>query len=111
MGALALGIVGAYWWSNTVPARPAGVASDAVFLWAPYVGLPAPRRGRWLSCSTGSATHYRCTLTQITGRVEYTGEFIPYPQSNRVPGSEAAIQRSLGNKRFGLGMCLCHWFT
>jgi hypothetical protein len=91
IGVLALGIVGAYWWLNIVPARPAEVASDAVFLWAPHVGLPAPRRGQWLSCRREAATLYRCTLTQISGRVEYVGEFVPYPRSGPVAGIESAI--------------------
>jgi hypothetical protein len=45
------GIGGAYWWANTPPSRPRGVPSNAVWLWAPYVGLPGPKRGIWLSCS------------------------------------------------------------
>jgi hypothetical protein len=51
---LILIIVGAFWWANTVPGRPKNVAANAVFLWAPYVGLPAPRRGWWLACNRSS---------------------------------------------------------
>jgi len=78
------GVAGAYWWANTVPSRPKGVSSNAVFLWAPYVGLPGPRRGWWLACSE-QIGHTRCTLSGVDGNTEYEGEFIPYDRNAAIP--------------------------
>jgi hypothetical protein len=74
---LIAGVVGAYWWAGTVPSRPKGVAPDAVFLWAPHVGFPGPKRGWWLSCWE-NAGHNRCKLSDVHGNTEYEGEFVPY---------------------------------
>jgi hypothetical protein len=75
---LILGIVGAYWRSNTEPRRPKGVSADAVFLWAPYVGVPGPRRGWWLYCEQKFEGSIWCTVSEIDGATKYEGEFIPY---------------------------------
>jgi hypothetical protein len=75
---LVLGIVGAYWHSNTQPSKPKGISADAVFLWAPYVGVPGPRRGWWLSCRQKLKGSIWCTLSEIDGATKYEGEFIPY---------------------------------
>lgn len=86
-GVLALliaGVFAAYWWANTVPGRPKAIAERAVFLWAPYVGFPAPRRGWWISCSE-DAGHNRCTLTDVDGRTEYEGEFVLDDAQGPVP--------------------------
>ena len=82
---VAIGIWGAYRWSNTVPRRPKGVRNDAVFLWAPYVGLPAPRRGWWIACWEASPGHPFCRLSDIDGATEYEGEFSPYRSMTGVP--------------------------
>ena len=83
--ALVVGIWGAYRWSNTVPSRPKGVRGDAVFLWAPYVGLPRPRQGWWMACWETDPTHARCSLSDIDGNRRYEGEFIPYSSRTGVP--------------------------
>lgn len=75
---LAIGIWAAYRRSNTVPSLPKGVRSDAVFLWAPYAGLPAPRRGWWMSCWESGSGHPLCNLSNIDGATEYQGEFVLY---------------------------------
>ncbi|MCU1296459.1 MAG: hypothetical protein JWO91_737 [Acidobacteriaceae bacterium] len=60
-GLLILSVVVAYWWSGSVLSRPKAVSPRAVFLWAPNVGLPAPRRGSRIACSE-DAGHHSCTL-------------------------------------------------
>jgi len=88
-----IGIMSVYWWANTTPSRPNGVPNNAVFLWAPYVGLPAPRRGNWLNCwedPTGR-TKTKCRLTRQDGAVLYEGEFISYGQAAAAPASQLRI--------------------
>lgn len=85
-----VGVVGAYWWANTVPSRPKGVSSNAVFLWAPYVGFPGPRRGWWLACSEQTG-HNRCTLSGVDGNAEYEGEFVPYGRKPAIPADQLRI--------------------
>ncbi len=87
---LVFGVVGSYWWANTVPSRPKGVSSNAVFLWAPYVGFPGPRRGWWLACSE-QLGHNRCTLSGVDGDVEYEGEFVPYGRKAAIPRDQLSI--------------------
>jgi hypothetical protein len=77
MATLIVGIMLAYWWTARVPSRPRGVRADAVFLWAPAVGLPAPRRGDWLGCWQESG-QILCQLNDIDGSLEYKGEFVSY---------------------------------
>jgi hypothetical protein len=84
------GFFGAYWWSSTPPNRPKAVAPTAVFLWAPHVGLPAPRRGWWISCRY-DANHDYCRLSDIRGSTQYDGEFIAYHTKAAVPASELNI--------------------
>jgi hypothetical protein len=62
-----------------------------VFLWAPNVGLPAPRRGWWLSCSENDG-HNRCKLTDVDGNTEYEGEFTPYDDKGPVPKDQLNIE-------------------
>jgi hypothetical protein len=90
---------GAYWWSTKTPHRPKQVASNAVFLWAPYVGFPAPRRGWWLSCSN-EAGHDLCRLSDIDGNTEYHGEFVTYGTMTAIPESQLRIdpKRSTDHK-------------
>lgn len=87
---LAALVVAAYWWANTVPSRPTGVSANAVFLWAPYVGLPGARRGWWLGCWEEGA-HNRCKLNSIDGRVEYEGDFVPYGHEGLISRSQLTI--------------------
>jgi hypothetical protein len=75
-GLMIVGAIGAFWWFGTVPSRPRGVAPNAVFLWAPHVGLPASRRGWWLACWEDAGHNY-CKLSRVDGNPEYEGEFFP----------------------------------
>ena len=84
------GIVVGYWWSNTIPSRPKGVSANAVFLWAPYVGLPATRRGWWISCWEEPG-HNRCRLSGMKGNTEHEGEFVPYGHKGPVPADQLKI--------------------
>ena len=87
---LIVGFFVASYWSARVPSRPKGVSSDAVFLWAPAVGFPAPRRGSWLSCSEQDQ-HDLCTLSNIEGGTEYEGEFVRYGDRGVVPAAQLRI--------------------
>jgi hypothetical protein len=87
---LIIGLVGAYWWAGQIPSRPKGVAANAVFLWAPHVGFPGPRRGWWLSCSE-DVGHNRCKLCDVDGNTEYEGEFVPYGDKGSVPTDQLKI--------------------
>jgi hypothetical protein len=87
---LILGLVVAYWWAGQIPSRPKGVATNAVFLWAPHVGFPGPRRGWWLSCSNHAGRN-RCKLSDVNGITEYEGEFVPYGDKSPVPADQLKI--------------------
>ena len=84
------GLVVAYWWAGRMPSRPRGVAANGVFLWAPHVGFPGPRRGWWLSCWV-DAGHDRCKLSDVDGHAEYEGEFVPFGDKTPVPADELKI--------------------
>src|SRR5712675_1060352 len=88
--AFVAGICGPYWWSNTIPSRPKGVAANAVFLWAPYVGLPESRRGWWLVCWEADARNH-CKLDGVDGSLEYEGEFVSYGHKGPVPANQLRI--------------------
>jgi hypothetical protein len=90
IGLLLVGIVGAYWWTSRVPSRPASVRADAVFLWAPAVGVPAPRRGDWIACWEESGRAF-CELSDINGSVEYKGEFLPYAPKGTESGADIRV--------------------
>ena len=83
-------IIGGFWWARRAPSRPAGVAANAVFIWAPHLGLPAPRRGWWLVCWESFARN-RCKLSDIDGNTEYEGEFIPYGSRGPLPADQLKI--------------------
>lgn len=85
-----LSVVLGYWWANTVPSRPNSVNANAVFLWAPHVGLPAPRRGWWLACWEHQDTS-RCRLSNVNGVTEFEGEFVPYGRQGPVASGELRI--------------------
>lgn len=87
---LVIGLAAAYWWGGRVPNRPRGVAANAVFLWAPNVGFPGPKRGWWLSCSV-NAGHDRCKLSDVHGNFEYEGEFVLYGDKGSVPDDQLTI--------------------
>ena len=90
LAALIVGYVIAYWWTGRVPSRPAGVRADAVFLWAPAVGLPAPRRGDWLACWRENQQTL-CEVDNIDGSFEYKGEFVPFGEKELVSTSALKI--------------------
>jgi hypothetical protein len=103
---LAVGLGIAYWWSGRVPSRPASVRSDAVFLWAPAVGVPAPRRGWWFSCWEESAQDI-CELNNLDGSLQYKEEFLSY--SHRGPVAQSALQidtSKTGSKKLWIGQAL-----
>ena len=93
---LIAGFIFAYWWTSRIPGRPTGVRADAVFLWAPAVGLPAPRRGDWIACWKENQ-HILCELNNIDGTEEYKGEFLPYGQKSSV--SPNALRINAENTR------------
>jgi hypothetical protein len=97
---IVVGFFGAYLWSRTPPSRPKGIASTAVFLWAPNVGVPAPRRGWWLWCRYETNDRDYCTLSDIDGHAQYDGEFIVYGTKAAVAGSELKIdpEKSIDHK-------------
>jgi hypothetical protein len=98
LGAAAVMIAGAYWWANVPPKRPQGVSSNAVFLWAGHLGLPAPKHGTWIECWTDIAEAVnKCRLTEMNGTLGYEGVFqsnsgkTPVPQSDlRIEGEPAS---------------------
>lgn len=61
-----------------------------MFLWAPHVGLPAPRRGWWLSCWAAQGTG-RCHLTDIDGRTLFEGDCLPYGRRHLLSEGELRI--------------------
>lgn len=85
-----VGILVAYWWTNTVPSRPKSVRADAVFIWAPHVGVPVPRRGWWIACWESEGKNW-CSVSWIDGTLKYQGEFIPYRRTTSVPTAELII--------------------
>ncbi len=87
---LIVGLVLAYWWAGRIPSRPKEVAANAVFLWAPHIGFPGPRRGWWLSC-WDNAGHNRCKLSDVDGNTEYEGEFVPYGEKGSLPADQLKI--------------------
>jgi hypothetical protein len=88
--ALAIAVVGLYWWSRTPPRRPQSLPPSAVFLWAPKLGVPAKPRGLWLTCRF-NPTHNAdsCSLTNLQGQTTYEGIFVP--DENKSPIPEAAL--------------------
>jgi len=94
LGAIVVFLIAAFfvsfWWSTKTPRRPASVAKNAVFLWAPHVGLPAPRRGWWLSCRYDGGHDY-CTLSDMHGNTEYDGEFTTYRTETAELGKQLII--------------------
>jgi len=90
MFALVAGVLLSYWWANTVPRRPKQVSDRAVFLWAPYAGVPGPRRGWWLACWEQSETDY-CRLSGIDGAITYEGQFVQYGHTGPLPADQLII--------------------
>ncbi len=100
------GLVFAFWWAGRIPSRPKTVAATAVFLWAPHVGFPGPRRGRWLSCSE-DAGHNRCKLSDIDGGTKYEGEFVPYGDKAPIPADQLKIDaEKTGDNTVWIGRAL-----
>jgi hypothetical protein len=83
-------VAGAFWWSGQVPSRPKTVSPDAVFLWAPNIGVPGPRRGSWLSCKA-EAGHNTCKLSDIDGGAQFEGDFVSFPDRGLVPAEQLEI--------------------
>jgi hypothetical protein len=93
VGLLIVGAVGAAWLAGTIPSRPKGIASNAVFLWALAVGFPGglPRRGDWLACRENAA-HDDCKLSDIDGSTEYEGNFVAYGEKSSLPADQLQIE-------------------
>jgi len=79
-----------FWWANTVPSRPGSVAQDAVFLWAPHVGLPAPKRGWWLVC-TQNQMRNQCKLSSKLGVTQFEGDFVPFNRPGPIAAPDLVI--------------------
>ena len=93
IGLIVLGLVGAYWWSNVPPGRPANVSADAVFLWAGHLGLPAPKHGTWIECwRNEAAVTNNCRLTEMDGTRSYDGDFVPSDGKPAVQRMELQIE-------------------
>jgi hypothetical protein len=92
VGLLIVAVIGAYWWSNIPPRRPLGVSSNAVFLWAGHLGLPAPKHGTWLECWTDSTVgENRCRLTEMDGTRSFEGAFLANRGNSPVPQSDLHV--------------------
>lgn len=91
-GTMVIGTGMAYWWSNVPPKRPKGVSSDAVFLWAGHLGLPAPKHGTWLECwaDAGDGSN-KCRLTEMDGTPGYEGIFLANTGRTPVPLADLKI--------------------
>ena len=75
-----------------VPRRPRGIPKGAVFLWAPPVGLPAPRRGDWVHCwQQPNWGQDRCRLSTIDGTALFEDDYIPDQGGAPVPRGELQI--------------------
>lgn len=96
-----------FWWANTVPSRPDSVAQAAVFLWAPHVGLPAPRRGWWLVCSQNQ-TRNQCRLSSKSGVTEFERDFVPFHRRGPIAGPDLVIdaRRTESAQKFFIGDAL-----
>lgn len=90
MFVVVIGIAIAYWQSGNTPPRPRTVAQGAVFLWAPNLPFPRPRRGWWLSCRYDQG-HDVCTLSGVDGKPDYVGEFVTYRSQGVLSDSQLAI--------------------
>jgi hypothetical protein len=93
VGMAVLAIAGAYWWANIPPKRPNDLSTDAVFLWAGHLGLPASKHGRWIECWTDIANGVnRCKLIEMNGIPGYEGIFLADTGKNPVPESALKIE-------------------
>lgn len=92
IGVLILAIFGAYWWSNTPPKRPSNVSSNAAFLWAGHLGLPAPKHGTWIECWAEPASSFnKCKLTEMDGMPAFEGLFLANTGRRPVPRVDLKI--------------------
>jgi hypothetical protein len=104
VGIAVLAMAGAYWWANIPPKRPKGLPSDAVFLWAGHLGLPAPKHGTWIECWTDVANGVnKCKLTEMNGTPRYEGIFLADTAQNLVPQSDLKIEAEATGDVYTLG--------
>lgn len=87
---LLIGLAVAYWRAGQIPNRPKDIAANAVFLWAPHLGVPGPRRGWWLSCWYDAGGDH-CRLSNVQGITEYEGEFVLDSDKGSVPSDQLII--------------------
>ena len=71
-----------FWWAGRPPRRPKGLDQNAIFLPAPAVGLPAHKRGWWLSCWEVAGVDH-CRQSDTDGATAYEGEFAPNQHTAR----------------------------
>jgi hypothetical protein len=92
VGAAVLAIAGLYWWANIPPKRPQSVSSDAVFLWAGHLGLPAAKHGTWIDCWADADNGVnRCRLTNMDGTLSYEGVFLANTGKTPLAASDLKI--------------------
>jgi hypothetical protein len=95
-----------YWWADTPPKRPANVPPSAVFFWGPPVGLPAHKRGDWITCWVDSKYNVdRCRVVEIDGSLLYEGVFVSFEGHASIPESDLVIDSkttNLAQERVGL---------
>jgi hypothetical protein len=95
--ALVLGVA-VYWWADTPPRRPPSVSGNAVFLWGPPVGLPAPKRGGWIMCWFDSQQKVdRCRIAEVNGSLLYEGIFVSYEGQASIPDVDLVIDSKTTN--------------
>jgi hypothetical protein len=92
------GIAALYWRSNTIPRHPNNVSPSAVFLWAPYVGVPTGRRGWWMACEHKLQQRPWCTLSDVDGTLKYEGEFLPYVEGESLGKLEIDAEKTREEK-------------
>jgi hypothetical protein len=88
---IVVAIIAAFWWAGVTPGRPRSLPADAVFLWAPYRGIPKAIKGVWLNCRQDAKGRDRCRVSKEDGTLMYEDEFIPYGQAAPVPASGLKI--------------------
>jgi len=72
------------------PARPAGIAPDAVYIQGPN------GRGLWESCEMG-ASDIECAIANVSGSILHQGKFIPYRGTSPKAKEDIVITQKSGD--------------
>jgi hypothetical protein len=91
-------LIAAFWWAGLTPNRPKTVQVNSVFLWAPHVGLPGPKRGAWLFCWYSEGKDF-CRLSDAHGSTKFEGEFLPYKGKSALPSDQLRIDADKSSDR------------